>query len=43
VSDNIIDASWEALRDAADYKLMSAAANIQHPTSNTQRPTLAQS
>jgi 2-isopropylmalate synthase len=26
VSDNIIDASWEALRDAADYKLMRGAA-----------------
>ena len=29
VSDNIIDASWEALRDAADYKLMRGAASAE--------------
>ena len=26
VSDNIIDASWEALRDAVEYMLMNGAA-----------------
>ncbi|HZP60034.1 MAG TPA: citramalate synthase [Opitutaceae bacterium] len=31
VSDNIIEASWEALRDSVDYKLMQSAAAKGHP------------
>lgn len=31
VSDNIIDASWEALKDAVTYHLMQAAPAVPHP------------